>query len=914
MARNIGATLSLKEGNFFTNIKSAMSATDNLKKKVGSATATFKTHSSQVNNVGTSLKSLATKVVGVVAAYASIRQIVSFTQDCIAAANAQTAAEQRLQQTMSNVSGTTQVQIDSIKAYAATLQGLTTIGDEVAIHGASQLATFQLQGDTIKTLMPALEDLAVAQYGVSVSSDQMQSMANLVGKVMTGSTSALTRYGVVMNDAQQKVLKTGTESQKAAVLVDVLKQNFGGLAEAMANTPEGRIQQLKNAWGDVQEVIGAKLYPVITKTLTWMAEKIPSVQNVIVGAVNACQPVFTAFTDAVLPSVNNLLQAFKNIGSAIVNAFGEQASGGITRLVTDLIPGLINVLSVAGNGIAAIINHWNIFAPIVAGVATAIGVYKAAVFACNVVEGERNGLITIATTLTGAQAASFAPLTTMTIAQTVATSALSAAQTALNALFLASPIGWIVLAIGAVVAIFAVLWNKCEGFRNFWKGLWSSVKNAVSSAWNAIQPAISAIKNGIGKVVNYLSDLFGGIKKQLEPVLNAVKDTVSEKLSNIKKAYNEHGGGIKGIAAAAIEGVKGYYTAGFTFLDKLTGGKLSAIVSKIGEKLAPVKEKFAAVFEGVKPVITVLITFIKNNFEIAKTTILNIFNGIKDNIMNFVNSVKTSISGIIDGIKLVFEGIKNVIINIVGFIVGVLTLDVDKIKSSLSGIIQGIATIFSGVKEIVVNYLNIIISWFTMIFENIKTVVSNVIVAIVQYLNNVKTTISNVFTAVKDTAINVFETIRQGIVNKIQQAKDTIVNIFDTIKSSIGKVWDGIKNLIKAPHIEVTGHLSIAGLSTPIPKLGLKWYAQGGIMTRPTMFGINGNNAMIGGEAGAEAILPLAQFWKNLKSFIQNAQSRQEGNPVTYNQFDVKIYAENKSVDEMAEEFIDKVKLAYSNM
>ena len=229
MARNIGATLSLKEGNFFTNIKSAMSATDNLKKKVGSATTTFKTHSSQVNNVGGSLKSLATKVVGVVAAYASISQIVSFTKDCIAAANAQTAAEQRLQQTMSNVSGTTQAQIDSIKAYAATLQGLTTIGDEVAIHGASQLATFQLQGDTIKTLMPALEDLAVAQYGVSVSSDQMQSMANLVGKVMTGSTSALTRYGVVMNDAHQKVLKTGKESQKAAVLVDVLKQNFGGL-------------------------------------------------------------------------------------------------------------------------------------------------------------------------------------------------------------------------------------------------------------------------------------------------------------------------------------------------------------------------------------------------------------------------------------------------------------------------------------------------------------------------------------------------------------------------------------------------------------------------------------------------------------------------------------------------------------
>ncbi len=733
--KNIGATLSLKDGNFFSGIKSASSASDGLKSKLSGATSSLKNHGATADGVGGKLKSLAGKAVGVVAAYASFSTIKNFISDAVTLANEQAAAEQRLQTTMSNVKGTTQEQIGVIKSYASELQKVTTIGDEVSIMGASQLATFQLQANTIKTLMPAVSDLAVAQYGVSVSGEQMKSMSNLVGKVMAGNVSALSRYGVVMNDTQKNLLKTGTESQKASILVDVLKQNFGGLAEAMANTPEGRVQQLKNAWGDMKEVVGAKLYPTITKTLNWLADKIPTVQNVFTKAVNACQPIMTAFTDGVLPAVDNLFGAFKNVGTAISGAFGSENTGGISSLVTGIIPGLINVLSLAVNGIAGVINHWNIFKAILIPVVTVIGLYKAAVLACNVVDGVRNGLITAATVLTGSQAAAFAPLTTMTIAQTVATSALSAAQTFLNAAFIASPIGWIVLGIGAVVAVFVVLWKKCEGFRNFWKGLWNGIKNAVSVAWIFIKPIFEGIKTVVGGVKSHLSGVFGGIKQGVGIALNAAKETVQEKLSNIKNAYDEHGGGIKGAAFAAIEGVKGYYTAGFTFMDKITGGKLTAIVDKV-------KEKFTAL----------------------KETVANIFNGIKD---------------------------------------------------------------------------------------------------------------------------------------------------------KIASIWDGIKGLIKTPHIVQDGTISIAGINTKIPKLGIKWYADGGIMTRPTAFGISGNTAHVGGEAGAEAILPLKLFWDNLDRALNKGSKNAGGNSVNV-ALNVEINADNRSADEIADDVIKvlvpKLKLCLENL
>lgn len=334
MAKNIGATLSLKDNNFFVNIKKAASESDKLKGTLAGTT-------SMTERVGGGFKSLALKAAGVVAAYVSIGKAVSFGKECIEMANAQVAAETRLETTMKNVKGTTDEQVQSIKKYAAELQKTTTIGDEVTISGTSQLATFQLQSETIKTLTPALQDLAVGQYGINVSQEQIINSGNLLGKVMTGQTGALKKAGVSFSATQEAILKTGTESEKAAVLVDVLKQNYGGLAEAMANTPEGRVVQLKNAWGDVKEVIGTQLYPVVTNTLNWMADKIPVIQDLITGIVTGNGDLIHSATsqggDIVVSLAKGAVARLPEIistGGTVVLSF----IGGITDQLPELIP------------------------------------------------------------------------------------------------------------------------------------------------------------------------------------------------------------------------------------------------------------------------------------------------------------------------------------------------------------------------------------------------------------------------------------------------------------------------------------------------------------------------------------------------------------------------------------------------
>jgi len=114
------------------------------------------------------------------------------------------------------------------------------------------------------------------------------------------------------------------------MLVEVLGQNFGGLAEAMANTPEGKIVQIKNAWGDMQEVIGGKLYPVVTAFFGYVASAMPSIQNAVVSAIDSASVPLVWIKDNVLPPLSTAFQAVWNYGVSTFNNIKsavEQNSG-----------------------------------------------------------------------------------------------------------------------------------------------------------------------------------------------------------------------------------------------------------------------------------------------------------------------------------------------------------------------------------------------------------------------------------------------------------------------------------------------------------------------------------------------------------------------------------------------------------
>ena len=122
--------------------------------------------------------------------------------------------------------------------------------------------------------------------------------------------------------------------------------------------------------------------------------------------------------------------------------------------------------------------------------------------------------------------------------------------------------------------------------------------------------------------------------------------------------------------------------------------------------------------------------------------------------------------------------------------------------------------------------------------------------------NNLSSTISGIFNGILSTASNIWNSIKSTISDAINGAKDAVGSAIEAIKGFFN--FEFRWPHIPVPHFRITGSTNpFDWLSEGLPSIDVKWFAKGGIMTKPTLFGMNGNRAMVGGEAGAEAILPL---------------------------------------------------------
>lgn len=285
---------------------------DKFKSSVNEANQTVKGFGKDANNTMDKLNKTIANVGKTIIAAFSVREIVNFSKECFEAYSNQLQQEQKLTEIMRSRIGATDAEIASVRALASEQQKLGVVGDEVALAGAQQLATFARNTDTINTLIPAMENLAVQQNGVNVTSGNMVSIANLMGKALQGQVGALSRVGISFTEAQEKVLKYGTEQERAATLAQVITDNVGNMNEVLAQTPEGKIQQLKNTMGDLQETLGAALAPVITEIASavsrFFAEHEPQIQNFSQNVL----PQIHEATEKVFDSIKKALEFVKN--------------------------------------------------------------------------------------------------------------------------------------------------------------------------------------------------------------------------------------------------------------------------------------------------------------------------------------------------------------------------------------------------------------------------------------------------------------------------------------------------------------------------------------------------------------------------------------------------------------------------
>ena len=244
-----------------------------------------------INGLTSSLKGLA----GVAAAAFSVKQILDFAKASKEAYNTQIEQETKLTTIMKQRMGATDAQVDSVKQLAAEQQKLGVIGDEVQLAGAQQVATFLKETDSINTLLPAMNDLLAQQNGLNATTNDAVNIGNMMGKVLQGQTSALKRVGISFSDAEEQVLKYGTESERAAMLAQVITNNVGHMNQALAQTDAGKQKQLANTMGDIKEQFGQAVMQIETAFLPLLSRLASGFSTVASAALSFSSAIKSAF-------------------------------------------------------------------------------------------------------------------------------------------------------------------------------------------------------------------------------------------------------------------------------------------------------------------------------------------------------------------------------------------------------------------------------------------------------------------------------------------------------------------------------------------------------------------------------------------------------------------------------------------
>ena len=234
--------------------------------------------SSNLNKINSHLRNTSknfNEISGALINFNSLIQVMSFAKNKIeglfrASNNMvsiyqyQIEQETKLETIMRKRMNATNAEIQSIKDFASAQQQLGVYGDEVILQGAQELASFTSNTEAIKTLIPAMNNLIAQQYGYSASGREFQSTADMMGKVLSGQTGALSRLGYIFSEEEKQMLKTGDEMQRASTLAKIITDNVGEMNSALKGGNFGSMQQLSNIIGDLQEEVGKLLLPFKT--------------------------------------------------------------------------------------------------------------------------------------------------------------------------------------------------------------------------------------------------------------------------------------------------------------------------------------------------------------------------------------------------------------------------------------------------------------------------------------------------------------------------------------------------------------------------------------------------------------------------------------------------------------------------
>lgn len=724
-----------------------------------------------------------------------------------------------------------------IKSGIASLtdEGVAQFTELAALTGKATKSTTEEMGSLFATgygiYKSSYEDMSDLEFGEMFSAGISTAVKNYktAGSEMASSISALgataTNNNVPLEEqlailGQLQTTMSGSEAatkyksflNQAASAGEKLGLTFTDANNNLMSTPQ-ILEQLKSKYGDTIDAVEKQQLKEAFGT-----DEAVAMIDLLYGDIDGLSGGIDSMADSMKRGTDvtqEMAEAINNTPAQKFEVLKQQIHNNVEELGNGLLPAVNNTMDkVSGliqKGSEWISNNQETVQTIM-NVAMKLGIVL-------VVLGTVIGVVgTVGKAIMSAKTA----ITTMKTAWTV-----------LSGAFAASPVGWVVIGIVALVAAFVLLWNKSEAFRNFWIGLFENVKGAVTQAWSTLQPALENLGQNLMK-------LYEAAKPILE-IIGVIADAI--------------GTGFVGTFVGAIQGV-------LAALTPLTNA-LSSLVSFATNVVSAIVALFRGDFSGACDFASAAVDDLKNFFINGFNAITSFIGGFVDGFLNVVGGALSAIgidaSSAISGVK---ETVSNGLNAVKGFFGNIMGAAADTAKEKLSNIKNAYEQNGGGIKGVVAASQEAVKGYFTSGLTFIDNLTGG-------KLTGIKQKFLDGMNGAKSAVTGVLDNVKSSFQSKLDAAHSVVSGFVGKLKSAFSFNWK-LPDL-KIPHISISGGVAPFGIAGKgsLPSFDIQWYAKGGVMTKPTIFGASGGNLLGGGEAGDEAILPLSALWDKLRQFIQ---------------------------------------------